>query len=48
MLCVVTADMPDSLQFLLIATYPAIVRIGSVADHYLRSNLAVLLNKPYN
>ena len=45
---IVTEEVPDSLQLLLIATYPAIVRLGSVPEPCRPPNLAVPRNKPNN
>ena len=44
----VTEEMIASLQLLLIATYPAIVRLGSVPDPRQRPKLAVLRDKTDN
>ena len=38
-------EVLDSLQLLLSATYPAIVRVGSVPDLRQRANIAILRDK---
>ena len=44
----VTVEVLDSFQLLLIATYPAIVRLGSVPNSLQRPNLAVSRDKSDN